>query len=393
MRNNRTPLYVFLLLLFLSSFAHAQNDSPVRVYPKTAESGKYDFYADNDHIIPVWISVRFPSLVNLRPSVPLPFKALLPAGSKEQPLFSLEAASETGRRSYRMLTSYAKGDPASAKPDPEALYLFPFAHGTKHQVTQGYNGAFTHFDENQYAVDFDLDTGTPVHAARDGLVVDLKRDSNRGGPSTNYGSDGNFILLQHEDGTFGNYVHLRQNGVLVKIGDRVRAGDRIGFSGNTGVSSGPHLHFDVRVPTEDGKMQSVPIKFLGHHGGPVDPVEGEYFYSLHPGKPPFPVLLGNRLTNEDYLSHTAPAKAAGKIELRFERIDSTYVVFVSNGYPEAREITVQFSLRRLTPSLTNPVTLRVEPKTEKFLVLLKAAPKATSWEYGYSISHKPAGRQ
>jgi murein DD-endopeptidase MepM/ murein hydrolase activator NlpD len=389
MRKNQAALFILFSLLFLAPSAHTQTESPVRIYPKNAESGRYDFYADNDHIIPVWISVQFPALINLKTSVPLPYRTLLPAGSKELLLFSLEAAAGTGRQSYRMLTSYAKGDPTSAKPDPNALYLFPFEHGTKHQVTQGYNGAFTHFGENQFAVDFDLDMGTPVHAARDGLVADLKKDSNRGGPSTNYSTDGNYILVQHDDGTFGNYVHLKQNGVLVKIGDTVRAGGKIGYSGNTGVSSGPHLHFDVRVPTEDGKMQSVPIKFSGHDGKPVEPQEGKYFYSVHPGKPAFPIRLGSELTNEDYTSYTAPAKSAGKIDLRFERIDSTYVVYVSNGFPEAREITVQFTLRRLTPSRPNPLTLTVPPKTENFLVLLKAAPKATSWEYGYSISHKP----
>ena len=287
-------LFPALLLLSLPTAGHAEKTGPVRVYPKTTEAGKYEFFVDNEHVFPVWISVEFPSLQNLKASEKLPFRALIPPETTGQKLFTMEAISETGKRSYRMVVSYAKGDPNTAKPDPAFLYLFPFEHGTKHQITQGYNGAFTHSGENQYALDFDLDTGTPIMAARDGIVADVKQDSNRGGASTAYAQDANFILVWHEDGTFGNYVHLKKGGALVKIGDRIKAGQLIGYSGNTGVSSGPHLHFDVRVPTKDGKMQSVPIRFLGPDGRALEPAEGKYFYAFHPGKPSFPIVFGGK---------------------------------------------------------------------------------------------------
>lgn len=387
-RNIPGALLVVFALLSAAAGLSGQTPDNVRVYPRTSDSERYDFFADNDHIVPVWISVDFPSLVNLKPSEPMPFRVLVPAGAREQALFSVHATAY-GRRSYRMLVSYAKGDPAAVRPDPQALYLFPFEHGTKHRVTQGYRGTFTHRDDNTYALDFDTDIGTPVTAARAGLVVEIKKDSTRGGPHTAYAKDANFILIRHDDGTYGNYVHLRHNGVIVKAGERVEAGRRIGYSGNTGVSSGPHLHFDVRIPRIDGTMDSIPVRFLGPEGEALEPEEGSYYYATHPGKPPFPVIFGDRLTEDDFRDHSQPVRAAGRVDLRFDRIDATYVVYVANGLTVPQEITVDFTLRNLVPSRPEPLTVVVPAGTEHFLLLLRAAPGSAVWGYGYTIRKNP----
>ena len=183
---------------------------PVRVYQVQEEGGVYQFYGDNDYPIPVWVSIDFPTLYNLKSSVSLPFRTLLAPHSIKVPLFQLEALPNSGRKSFRMTVSYARGDPTSVRPDPSFLYLFPFPHGKKYRLSQGPNGAFTHYGENQYAYDFDLELGSMVTAARDGTVVEVKADSNRGGPSTAYAQDANYILILHEDGTFGtvSYTHL-----------------------------------------------------------------------------------------------------------------------------------------------------------------------------------------
>ncbi|HYX31174.1 MAG TPA: hemopexin repeat-containing protein [Pyrinomonadaceae bacterium] len=57
---------------------------------------------------------------------------------------------------------------------------------------------------------------------------------------------GNYIVIDHGDGTFATYWHLGRHGVRVKVGDKVERGDWIAVSGNTGNSSQPHFHFDVR---------------------------------------------------------------------------------------------------------------------------------------------------
>ncbi|MDR1931182.1 MAG: peptidoglycan DD-metalloendopeptidase family protein [Spirochaetales bacterium] len=290
-----------------------------------------------------------------------------------------------------MAISHAKGDPAAAQPDENFVYLFPFGHGVKHRVTQGYNGKFTHQGpENQYALDFDLDTGSPVFAARAGLVFDIKKNSNRGGASSAYNNDANYISVLHDDGTIANYIHLRLNGVLVAPGERVEAGQHIGYSGNTGVSSGPHLHFDVQVPSIDGRMHSIPIHFLNHDGKAVEAKEGSYYYAVHPGKPEFTVIFGSDLREEDFADHKAAAAKTGKTDLRFEKIDETYKVFVQNGTDGAKEITVEFKLRNLSPSRSQPLTVTVPALSERFLLLLRVRPGATSWEYGYTLRTKNA---
>jgi murein DD-endopeptidase MepM/ murein hydrolase activator NlpD len=366
----------------------AQDAEKVKVYAREAD-GKYEILADNAYIIPVWVSLEFPSLVNMKASEPLPYRGLVPAGAKGSELFTLEALSDSGRRGYQMTISYARGDPATAAPDENFLYLFPFEHGTKHRVTQGYNGAFTHKGlENQYALDFDFDMSTPVFAARGGLVYDVKKNSNRGGSSSSYNKDANFISILHEDGTVGNYIHLKLNGALVAPGDRVEAGQLIGYSGNTGISSGPHLHFDVQVPTPEGKMRSIPINFLNHDGGAVEAQENSYYYASHPGKPEFRTVFGSDLKEEDFKGYSASATKTGKVELRFERVDETYEVFVKNGTEGAKEITIDFDLRNLLPSRPEPLTVTVPALTEHFLLLLRARPKATKWEYGYSLRTK-----
>ncbi|MCL1818949.1 MAG: M23 family metallopeptidase [Spirochaetaceae bacterium] len=290
-----------------------------------------------------------------------------------------------------MTISCAKGDPAAAKPDKNFLYLFPFEHGAKHRITQGANGSFTHRDaENRYALDFDLETGSAVYAARSGLVFDVRKNSNKGGPSASYNKDANFISVLHDDGTVGNYIHLKQNGALVAPGDTVEAGRLIGYSGNTGLSSGPHLHFDVQVPSVDGKMHSIPLRFLSHDGGAVEAEEGGYYYARHPGKPDFPVVFGSSLRDEDFAGYTARAAKTGNVELRFERIDETFKVFAQNGTDFAKEITVELNLKNLSSSRPLPLTLTVPALTERFLLLLRAKPRATSWQYGYSIRAKNA---
>ncbi|CAH8237269.1 Peptidase M23 [Vibrio aestuarianus] len=83
--------------------------------------------------------------------------------------------------------------------------------------------------------DFAVNTGTPIYAPADG-VVEVTRASNKG--------SGNFLRLQHSYGFTSSYSHLQK--FAVKGGDFVQKGDLIAYSGNTGLSSGPHLHYEIR---------------------------------------------------------------------------------------------------------------------------------------------------
>ncbi|MEL6734304.1 MAG: M23 family metallopeptidase [Pseudomonadota bacterium] len=182
------------------------------------------------------------------------------AGSERRKLFALRVP-ERGAWKYNYRFSWARGD-FTAKHDTSYAYRLPYAKGTAFRISQGCNGKFSHFGSQRYAVDFSMKIGTPIHAARGGIVVDVKEDSNKGGPSRRFREEANVVSIQHDDRTLGMYFHLKQNGAAVEIGDRVKAGDLIGYSGNTGFSSGPHLHFAVTKANKSISEEiSLPIFF------------------------------------------------------------------------------------------------------------------------------------
>jgi murein DD-endopeptidase MepM/ murein hydrolase activator NlpD len=122
-------------------------------------------------------------------------------------------------------------------------YELPFQKGSKYRVVQGYGGLFTH----RYiaALDFGMPIGTPVYAARGGIIYSYKDDSDEGGIFSKYKNKANYIIIKHDDGSFGCYWHLKKNGVVVKTGP-ISQGQQIGFSGATGQVFRPHLHFSVK---------------------------------------------------------------------------------------------------------------------------------------------------
>ena len=158
--------------------------------------------------------------------------------------------------------------------DNNYIYRLPYKKGTSHYVSQGFNGKSTHKGHSQYAVDFAMKEGTKIYAARGGIVAKTKSDSNKGGYAKKFASSGNFVTIQHDDGTLATYYHLRQHGVVVNVGDRVEKGYHIGYSGNTGYSSGPHLHFAVFKATQKITTQSIPMHFLTQNKGVTEPVAG-----------------------------------------------------------------------------------------------------------------------
>ena len=124
--------------------------------------------------------------------------------------------------------------------------------------------------------------GTTICAARDGIVIDVKEDSNKGGKTIKFQEYGNYITIYHKDGTMANYYHLQKNGSKVKVGDKVKAGDEIALSGNTGWSSGPHLHFQVYSFNEDMEVKSIPTKFKQKENKAVTLVKNkEGYVSVH----------------------------------------------------------------------------------------------------------------
>lgn len=124
-----------------------------------------------------------------------------------------------------------------------------------------------HIGPLKNAIDYAIPEGTPVLAAADGEVISIKDDSNVGGPDIKYWDDGNRVVLKHKNKEYSAYEHFKYKGIIVKKGQKVIAGEIIGYSGNTGYSFGPHLHFEVFYftkakpdPSKDFECLEVRIK-------------------------------------------------------------------------------------------------------------------------------------
>ena len=172
--------------------------------------------------------------------------------------FGCSVSKDPRRKEVRMLQ---KGEITE---DSSFIYGLPFKNGKSHLVVQGYFSRLSH--KNRVAIDFKMKKGTEILAVRDGIVLRMKEDGNKGGWNRKYLRDGNYIVIQHDDNSRSGYWHLKINGVLVNVSDTVKQGQVIGLSGNTGYTTFPHLHFMVWGFTEKGQWRQIPNRFLTSKG-------------------------------------------------------------------------------------------------------------------------------
>ncbi len=162
-------------------------------------------------------------------------------------------------------------------------YRLPWPCGQAYVVTQGNRGdecgiLGNHLGIESYAWDFGLPLKTPVLAVRAGTVTLAATYSPPGSecfngcPNDKGGSDleqqdccsrclysANRVNLEHADGLISSYSHLQE--VLVQEGQQVAAGQILGYSGTSGCSTGPHLHFQIMTGCDRGYCQSLPLAF------------------------------------------------------------------------------------------------------------------------------------
>ncbi|GHA77688.1 peptidoglycan DD-metalloendopeptidase family protein [Cognatilysobacter bugurensis] len=227
--------------------------------------GRNQAWADNLLGGPVEVRLRFQRQRNVVSDPPLPARATLPAGSSV--LLAVLGVAETGvgGGDFQLQMDSLPGDPAARPQDVE--YRLPLPHAQVPRIDQGYGGRFSHTDaQNRYAVDFAVPEGTPVLAAREGAVMQVESGfRNAGTNAARFAAQANYVRIAHDDGTMAVYAHLQPDGALVRVGQRVQAGERIGLSGNTGYTTGPHLHFVVQV-NRGMRIESLPFRMRGPAG-------------------------------------------------------------------------------------------------------------------------------
>lgn len=109
---------------------------------------------------------------------------------------------------------------------------------------------------DEYAYDFDFPTGTPFIASRGGIVEEVIEDR------SNIGDDlGNWVIINHEDGTYAWYLHSPKDGIIVNEGEMIHQGDTLGEVGKSGLAGYPHLHFIVTKGSTIHNYNGMPVTF------------------------------------------------------------------------------------------------------------------------------------
>lgn len=232
------------------------------------------FVVRNGFHAPVELFLRFRQIRGYEyPDPDEPLRWVIPPVS-ERTLLTLvrNGTAEAPAAEYEY--TYQIGDPR-ARHSPARPYRAPFSVASAFPVTQAYPDIVTHSTPGSYqAVDIAMPVGTDIVAARAGVVFDVASDNYRSGTDRERdGPAANVIKILHDDGTWAIYAHLNWNSIRVKPGDRVARGEYIGDSGNTGFSSGPHLHFAV-LRNVGLMSESVPVRFEGVNSTMVAPATG-----------------------------------------------------------------------------------------------------------------------
>ncbi len=233
-----------------------------------------EFVAHNDFHVAIEVRLEFLEITGIEYPSPDQVLRWVVDPRSDQLLLSLEILQSASAPFVDVQYEYIPGDP-TAEYRPDMTYLAPFSAGRDFPITQAYPDAITHRTlDSVYAVDIAMPVGTDVLAARDGIVFDVASDNYRGGlDHLRDGDAANIVRIVHDDGTLSLYAHLNWNSIRVKPGDHVRAGQYIADSGNTGFTSGPHLHFAVQR-NAGLKIESLPIVFKGASFDSVVPATG-----------------------------------------------------------------------------------------------------------------------
>lgn len=268
----RVLLLSILLCVLLGHAQVAGNAEQPSVFQER-NGNTFEVFVSNPLYAPITIRFDITS-TNMDLSEGSSFEAVIPPLTTAS-AFSAAPANSQAAWTFNFRQRWVLGD-TLAQHDNAVIYDLPFPKGKRYKIMQGFGGKFSHTGEFQYSIDFDMPVGTMVTAAREGVVVQVETSYTKGGIDPALKKKANLVTVLHTDNTLGDYVHLRPGGSLVEVGQEIKRGDPIGYSGNTGYTSKPHLHFHVQKPLDtNGKWSSLPIRFRAVEGNGVGLKEGQ----------------------------------------------------------------------------------------------------------------------
>ncbi len=232
-------------------FAPDAEDGTKLPFTYYKDGDNYLAEVENTFFIPIELKVEFenPAIPSSTHTVPANAKFIFYRGPQKTPAFHYQ---------------YIWGEPNPTL-DKTPLRI-PVSVGSQQIISQGFNGQFSHNKEpSLHAIDIAVPIGTDIVAARAGTVILVQDSFALGGVQPYFLDKANAVYVLHDDGSYATYAHLLLGSAVVKVGQKIKAGDLIAQSGNSGFSSGPHLHFVIRQ-NSGFKTTSIPFTFTGAKG-------------------------------------------------------------------------------------------------------------------------------
>ncbi|WP_423680118.1 M23 family metallopeptidase [Undibacterium sp. WLHG33] len=268
-RNLYPQLCVLLIVWLWSSCGFSQTTLVSVESVKKANSTLV--IANNRSRIPLTLSLNLVRSSNIASSASWPIVRYIAPGQTLE-LVEISAFNKQQRYEFFYKFNYVIGSPV-AQHDPTAKYRLPFISEQPVFVSQAPDGPiFSHNAvSNKNAIDLVMPISTPIVAARSGYVIEnVNQFADNGLAKPEFVDKANFVRVLHDDGTWAEYIHLKQYSSHVSPGQRIEAGMVIGLSGNSGFSTEPHLHFHLQK-NANGIIVSLPIEFWHSIKGKITP--------------------------------------------------------------------------------------------------------------------------